>query len=105
MMTPMSDSPEITPDALPFQPRCLSIDLEVGLRSGRIRQLAALRGDSGESLRFDGGDLAGALGRLDALADGCRFVLGHNFIHFDRPHLAAAQPGLRLLALPVIDTL
>jgi hypothetical protein len=58
MMTPMSDSPEITPDALPFQPRCLSIDLEVGLRSGRIRQLAALRGDSGESLRFDGGDLA-----------------------------------------------
>ncbi|MEF8735537.1 MAG: DEAD/DEAH box helicase [Candidatus Accumulibacter necessarius] len=46
-----------------------------------------------------------ALGRLDALADGCSFVLGHNFIHFDRPHLAAAQPGLRLLALPVIDTL
>jgi len=104
-MTPMSDSPEITPDAPPFHPRCLSIDLEVGLRSGRIRQLAALRGDSGESLRFDGGDLAGALGRLDALADGCSFVLGHNFIHFDGPHLAAAQPGLRLLALPVIDTL
>ncbi|MBL8396021.1 MAG: hypothetical protein JNK99_14960 [Candidatus Accumulibacter sp.] len=32
-------------------------------------------------------------------------MLGHNFIHFDRPHLAAVAPRLRLLALPVIDTL
>jgi ATP-dependent DNA helicase RecQ len=101
----MSDSPASPPRAPPFKPRCLSIDLEVGLRSQRIRQLAALRGDTGDSLRCDCSELAGASARLDALADGCSFVLGHNFIHFDRPHLAAAQPRLRLLALPVIDTL
>ncbi|MEF8700010.1 MAG: DEAD/DEAH box helicase [Candidatus Accumulibacter sp. UW20] len=101
----MSDSPASPPRAPPFKPRCLSIDLEVGLRSQRIRQLAALRGDTGDSLRCDCSELAGASARLDALADGCSFVLGHNFIHFDRPHLAAARPRLRLLALPVIDTL
>ncbi|HNC51597.1 MAG TPA: RecQ family ATP-dependent DNA helicase [Accumulibacter sp.] len=75
------------------------------MRSGRIRQLAAVRGNDGENLRFAGGDLAAALTRLDALADGCAFLLGHNFLHFDRPHLTAAEPRLRLLALPVIDTL
>ncbi|HRF10506.1 MAG TPA: RecQ family ATP-dependent DNA helicase [Candidatus Accumulibacter phosphatis] len=104
-MPNMCSTAENPPSPLPFQPNCLSIDLEVGLRSGRIQQLAAVRGDTGETVRFDRGDLAAALGHLDALADGCRFLIGHNFIHFDRPHLAAADPRLRLLALPVIDTL
>jgi len=101
----MSDTPASLTGVRPFRPRCLSIDLEVGLRTGRIRQLAAVRGDSGEQLRGSGGDLAAALARLDSLADGCRFVLGHNLLAFDRPHLAAAAPRLRLLELPVIDTL
>ncbi len=101
----MLSNADSAPSARPLTPNCLSIDLEVGLRNGRIRQLAALRGDSGASLRFDGGDLASALVRLEALAEGCSFVLGHNFIHFDRPHLAAVQPALRVVALPVIDTL
>ena len=104
-MPNMCSTAENPPSPLPFQPNCLSIDLEVGLRSGRIQQLAAVRGDTGETVRFDRGDLAAALGHLDALADGCRFLIGHNFIHFDRPQLAAADPRLRLLALPVIDTL
>ncbi|WP_300455520.1 RecQ family ATP-dependent DNA helicase [Accumulibacter sp.] len=86
-------------------PRCLSIDLEVSLRTRRIRQFAAVRGDSGETFRFAGGDLAAALDRLDALSEGCRFVLGHNVLDFDLPQLAAVAPGLRLLALPVVDTL
>ena len=33
------------------------------------------------------------------------FVLGHNLIDFDLPHLRAADPGLRLLDLPAVDTL
>lgn len=45
------------------------------------------------------------LERLDALADGANFLLGHNLIAFDLPHLAAAKPDLRLLELPVVDTL
>jgi len=101
----MSDRSSPRPSERPLRPRCLSIDLEVGLRSGRIRQLAAVRGDSGERLHCRAGDLAGALARLDALAEGCPFAPGHNLLAFDRPHLATVAPSLRLLELPVIDTL
>lgn len=52
-----------------------------------------------------GGNLKGALEKLDRFADGAEFLLGHNLIAFDIPHLKAAQPNLRLLKLPVIDTL
>ena len=89
-----------------FAPRCLSIDLEVGLRDGRIHRFAAVRGDQPEtSLRFRQGNLLAALERLDALAEGASFLLGHNLIAFDLPHLAAANPDLRRLQLPVVDTL
>ena len=33
------------------------------------------------------------------------FLLGHNLIDFDLPHLRAANPDLRLLQLPAVDTL
>ena len=33
------------------------------------------------------------------------FLLGHNTIDFDIPHLQAANSRLRLLQLPVVDTL
>ena len=46
-----------------------------------------------------------ALDRLDAFAEGAYFVLGHNLIAFDLPHLTAARPYLRLLKLPAVDTL
>ena len=46
-----------------------------------------------------------ALARLDAYAEGASHVLGHNLIAFDLPHLQAANPNLRLLRLPPIDTL
>ena len=45
------------------------------------------------------------MSRLDRMAQGARFVLGHNLIAFDIPHLQAADPGLRLLKLPRLDTL
>ena len=89
-----------------FAPRCLSIDLEVGRQDARIHEFAALRGDIPEaSLQFRRSDLQAALNQLDALADGAGFLLGHNLIAFDLPHLAAAKPDLRLLALPAVDTL
>ena len=49
--------------------------------------------------------LARALAKLDDLADGAEFLLGHNLIDFDLPHLQAANPRLRLLRLPAVDTL
>ena len=49
--------------------------------------------------------MASALVQLDAYAEGATYVLGHNLIAFDLPHLRAANPSLRLLRLPSIDTL
>lgn len=88
-----------------FAPRCLSIDLEVGRQDGRIHRFAAVRGDSDAVLNHAGGALAGALARLDALTAGAAFVLGHNLVLFDLPHLAAVKPDLALLSLPAVDTL
>ena len=87
----------------PFRPHCLSLDLEVGKGDGRIRAFGAVRADTGQG--YSGGGSASELAKLDDLADGTGFVLGHNLIAFDLPHLAAAQPGLRLLKLPAVDTL
>ena len=88
--------------------RCVSLDLEVGKSDQRIHALAAVRATA-EPLSFTkglgGAGLARALKALDDYAGGAEFVLGHNLIAFDLPHLAAAQPGLRLLALPAVDTL
>ncbi len=87
--------------------RCLSLDLEVNVSDRRIRALAGVRPDSGKSLVFPSGKegLAAALAKLDDLADGANFVLGHNLIAFDLPILQAANPRLRLLRLPAVDTL
>ena len=52
-----------------------------------------------------GVSLGGALAKLEGLADGADFLLGHNLIGFDLPHLRAADSGLRLLRLPAVDTL
>ena len=87
----------------PFRPRCLSLDLEVGTEDGRIRAFGAVRGDTGQG--HSGGGSAAALAKLGELADDASFVLGHNLIAFDLPHLKAAKPDLRLLSLPAVDTL
>lgn len=89
----------------PFAPRCLSIDLEVGKTDERIHQFAGIRGDTDASVTYNAGSLMEGLSRLDALAEGAAFVLGHNIIAFDIPYLRAADSGLRLLQLPVVDTL
>ena len=49
--------------------------------------------------------LAAGLAKLDGFAHNAEFLLGHNLIDFDLPHLQAANPRLRLLRLPAVDTL
>lgn len=88
-----------------FAPRCLCIDLEVGLRDSGFTSLPPFAAISRTLHHFKQGELATALEQLDTLADGASFLLGHNLIAFDLPHLAAAKPDLRLLRLPVVDTL
>ena len=83
----------------------LAIDLEVGRHDNRIHAFGAVRARSGQSMTFRGGDLAAALTNLDTFASGADYLLGHNLIAFDLPHLTAANPDLRLLRLPVVDTL
>ena len=88
-----------------LSPHFLSLDLEVGKQDHRIRAFAAVRPDVDHPLVFHGGDLAAALAKLDDFADGADFLLGHNLINFDLPHLKAAKSDLRILKLPPVDTL
>ena len=92
--------------AQPFS-RCLSVDLEVRKSDSRIYALAGVRPDTGPSTIFPAGrqSLKQALDKLDTLANGADFLLGHNLIEFDLPHLRAVAPDLRLLRLPAVDTL
>ena len=82
--------------------RCLSLDLEVN-RKGCIRAFGAVRSDTGEAVSGSGSRQE--LTRLDGFAEGVDFLLGHNLIAFDIPHLKAAMPRLGLLKLPQVDTL
>ena len=90
---------------IPF--RCFSIDLEIGINDRRIHKLAGVRSDSEQRLSYGNvrTDLPLALTRLDQLAAGADVLLGHNLILFDQRHLEAAAPNLRMLRLPVVDTL
>ena len=90
--------------------RCISIDLEVGKRDGRIFAFAAVDEGTGAALTFPKGNLRSAglhaaLAQLDDFAAGGDCLVGHNLIDFDIHHLAAAAPELRLLAMPMLDTL
>jgi len=86
-------------------PRCLSIDLEVGIEDNRIHQMAAVRGDTGESFVQGKQRLDEALIKLDRFAKDLSFLLGHNIVAFDLPHLHAVKPDMALLDMPAIDTL
>ena len=86
-----------------FPPCCLSLDLEVA--GDRIDAFGAVRSDTEEGLKYSGKGAVAALDRLDDFAEGAKFLLGHNLIAFDLPRLAAVKPNLRLLKLPVVDTL
>ena len=84
---------------------CISLDLEVGKQDNRIHAFAAVRSDTGQSVVFRDGDLRTSLLKLDDLANGASFILGHNLINFDLRYLRAENPDLRLLELPSVDTL
>ena len=85
------NAPPPSEDGGRFAPHCLSLDLEVGREDRRIHAFAALRPDTGGRLVCRGGGLRKELAKLDALSEGAAFVLGHNLIVFDLPHLAAAR--------------
>ena len=100
-------SPNTAPGGAHPLARCLSLDLEVARQGERIRAFAGVRPDTDKAQTFSGRrvSLPAALAELDGLANGADFVLGHNLIAFDLPYLQAVNPALRLLRLPMVDTL
>lgn len=93
-----------------LQPKCLIFDLEtVPAHEGeaeRIIKIGALRPDTGEHFETATNKQLGAgLARLEQMADGASFVLGHNIVAHDLTVLCAAAPDAALLRLPAIDTL
>ena len=85
--------------------RCVSLDLEVSREDGSLLAAAVYRPDTGDSLSMSERPSTGSLQRLERVAGGAKFLLGHNVIAFDIPHLQAFNPNLSLLKLPVVDTL
>ena len=88
-----------------FGPRCISIDLEVGKKDSRIHAIGAIRADTRKRFFHKGRVTQREWATLDKLVDGADFIVGHNIIEFDLRHLQVAKPDLRLLQLPVVDTL
>ena len=96
-------------DARNFLQSCVTFDLEVGKKDNRIHLLGAVRLQNGEE-RIHAHDNKGAFSpeaaqAIEHFVEGAEFLLGHNIIHFDLPHLRAAAPDLVLLQRPAIDTL
>lgn len=74
----------------------VAIDLEVGRESGTIRRLAAVRcGEQAQPLVLGGHYASGRLNELDAFAEGAEYVVGHNLIAFDLPHIRTVAPEWR----------
>ena len=88
----------------PILSGCVALDLEVGRHDSVIHAFGAVYASDGPSLTHSGDGLSAALERLEEFVKGASFVLGHNLIAFDLPHLKAAKPDLRLLRLPAVDT-
>jgi ATP-dependent DNA helicase RecQ len=90
-----------------FLERCVFLDLEVH-RNGRLAQIGAVcgphqfewSGGTKEARREALDDLDRFIAKVDA-----RFLAGHNLLAHDWPILQQLRPGLRLLRLPVVDTL
>ena len=100
----MDHSEYLQPD-LPVISRCLSIDLEVDPRKAQIFSFAAVRHIDDKKVVFKNGNGEAALDKLENLASEAEFLLGHNVICFDLPHLIAVRPRLKKLADKPIDTL
>ncbi len=82
----------------------LALDLEITKDGQKLKHIGAIC--QGQRFEWKGATgSAQALRDLDAFGDQARYVLGHNIFNHDLPFLKAISPGLRLLDLPVIDTL
>lgn len=101
-----SQSARETGTALPWP--LLSVDVETNpADDNRIFLLGAVRSDDGRYLTLNPrrSSAQEVRVRLDELAQGSRFLVGHNLRRHDAAALRSQFPGLKLLSLPILDTL
>ncbi len=90
-----------------FAPKCLCLDIETAADDALdVRKIAAWRPDtSGQVVIPHVAKARDITGQLDALTEGASFVIGHNLLRHDLPVLRQRFPQLKLLDLPIVDTL
>ena len=94
------------PEREAFLFRCVSLDLEVHPDTEQILQIGAVAPSRGQTLRFQRKfNIPDALRELDAFCQHAGFLLGHNISRHDIPLLKRHFSHLRLLSLPLLDTL
>ncbi|MBW4049055.1 MAG: hypothetical protein HIU89_14335 [Proteobacteria bacterium] len=59
-----------------LRPNCLCIDIEVGVKDGRIHRFSTQRGRDRIEPLFHRGDVEQRLAELDAFAEGCELLSG-----------------------------
>ena len=86
----------------------VSVDVETNpADDNRIFLIGAVRSDDGRDLAISVRRTSSqdARARLDELTQGSRFLVGHNLRRHDAEALGRQFSGLKLLSLPILDTL
>ena len=83
-----------------------SIDLEIHPETNALLKIGAVDAQCKQSLSYSGRfNPKISLNQLDEFCRGADFILGHNLSGHDIPWLKQHFPALKLLSLPLIDTL
>jgi len=94
-----------TEDRRPLLERCLSVDLEVDPKTGRIFDMAAVRYGRDQVAPASRGSMENGLDQLEKALSKTPLVVGHNILRHDIEHLLAARPRLLAKFAAPIDTL
>ncbi len=91
-------------DSQEFLSRCLLFDIETN-EKGEVYSLGACF--NGKKFITPRGRKVGKelLGEFDAFGGSAEFIVGHNILSHDLPHLRAQDATLAILHKPVVDTL
>ena len=95
----------MTDDTTAFLKTCFAVDLEIEPKTARLMSFAGVAGDGTTRVIHRKGNPANALKQLDTEAAKYRYLIGHNVIRFDLPHLVANRPNLSRLGAAPVDTL
>lgn len=85
--------------------RCVSVDLEVDPKTAQIFDGAAVWFDDARPPLRSGKNIRSWLNEVETALRDSEFLLGHNILRHDLPHLCAAAPKLAKLSTAPIDTL